>query len=128
MPVHLLLVAALFAGGPQDHRHREEAGRFECPEAADLGDESREALARDLAGPLSERITDDELSETARLFFEHEFTLDQTVNQLVSAYCPAIARDVSLNTFEKTGKVQAFAARAYDVASAEAPVADPNRW
>jgi hypothetical protein len=128
MSILPIAAAGLLFAAPQEVLHREEIGRFECPRPASLGDRGRDALARDLIGDLPRRPDRNRLVAVARLFFDHGFTTDQAVNQLVGAYCPIVARDPALNTFEKTGEVQAFADRAYDAVSSVAPVPDPNRW
>lgn len=128
MPLPLVFAAALQLSAPQEVLHREIIGRFECPEPADLGSPRRERLARDLARGLSAETPLEEMAGYARLFLDQGFTTDETVDQFVAAACPIIARDPAMNTYEKTGKIQAFAAQAFDVTSAQAPVADPNRW
>ncbi len=123
-----VFAGAILLAAPQDVLHREDTGRFECPDPAMLDDREKDALAGALVGRPEAMADENDLRAVARLFLEHGFTTDQTVNQLVSAYCPVIARNASLNTYEKTAKVQAFADVAFDIVSSQAPAPDPNRW
>lgn len=106
----LTLAAALEAAGPAPGLAR-PTDALECPVALDLGDPARARLARDLSRALTERETDEALQARAQLFADHGFNTAETTNSLVTAYCPIVARDRSLNAYEKTLRVRDFAAR-----------------
>jgi len=84
---------------------------LECPVALDLGGAARAGLARDLSRTLTERETDEALQKRVQLFADHGFDAAETTNYLVAGYCPIVARDRSLNAYEKALRVRDFAAR-----------------
>lgn len=84
---------------------------LECPVALDLGDAARARLAHDLSRTLTEGETDPVLQARVRLFADHGFNAAETTNYLVAGYCPIVARDRSLNAYEKALRVRDFAAR-----------------
>ena len=107
--IALIITAALALVDPPSSSPRLV---IECPAIADLGDVARNRLALDLARPLREAGSDEALALVAALFVDHNFDRAETVNYLVAAYCPIVASDRTLNSYEQTLKVQDFANKA----------------
>lgn len=107
--IALIVTAALALTDPPARSPRLA---IECPAVADLGSAARNRLALDLARPLREAETDEALAPVAALFVDHGFDRAEAVNYLIAAYCPTVASDRTLNTYERTLKVQDFANRA----------------
>lgn len=107
--IALILTAALALTAPATPSPRPS---ITCPALADLGGPARNRLALDLARPLRETESAETLAPIAILFADHGFDRAETVNYLVATYCPLVASDRSLNTYEQTLRVQDFADRA----------------
>lgn len=106
-----LVLAGALQAAPLASTPHSPTDALECPVALDIGDAARARLARDLSRALTERETDKALQTRVQRLADHGFNAAETTNYLVTAYCPTVARDRSLNAYEKALRVRDFATR-----------------
>ncbi|PZM08047.1 hypothetical protein [Rhizobium tubonense] len=89
---------------------------FECPQLNDL---HTPPLAMEIENVLPKGLLleqPNELSSAITLLREHKMSTDNTINHIVTLYCPAIASDASLSDYEKADRMRQFARRATSLA------------